>query len=71
MRAIRARYDPYVQARSRITQLAQLGHNIDKVEYIVMGGTFMSLPDDYRDYFIRRLHDALSGHNSSSVREVI
>lgn len=26
-----------------------------------MGGTFMSLPPDYRDYFIRNLHDALSG----------
>lgn len=31
----------------------------------------MSLPDDYRDYFIRNLHDALSGHRSSSVAEVI
>lgn len=30
MRAIRARYDPYMQARSRLTQLSQLGHNIDK-----------------------------------------
>ena len=26
-----------------------------------MGGTFMSLPEEYRDYFIRNLHDALSG----------
>jgi histone acetyltransferase (RNA polymerase elongator complex component) len=26
-----------------------------------MGGTFMSLPADYRDYFVRNLHDALSG----------
>ncbi|KAJ1368139.1 Elongator complex protein 3 [Parelaphostrongylus tenuis] len=58
MRAIRARYDPYLQTRGRITQLMQLGHSIDKVEFIVMGGTFMSLPDDYRDYFIRSLHDA-------------
>lgn len=29
-----------------------------------MGGTFMSLDADYRDYFIRNLHDALSGHTS-------
>ncbi|EFJ47119.1 hypothetical protein VOLCADRAFT_61745 [Volvox carteri f. nagariensis] len=65
MRAIRARYDPYVQARGRVDQLRKLGHVVDKVEYILMGGTFMSLPADYRDYFIRNLHDALSGHASS------
>lgn len=37
MRAIRARYDPYEQARARIDQLKSLGHSVDKVEYIVMG----------------------------------
>lgn len=31
MRAIRARYDPYVQARSRVDQLRKLGHSVDKV----------------------------------------
>lgn len=36
-----------------------------------MGGTFMSLPEDYRDYFIRNLHDSLSGHSSSSVKEAV
>ena len=36
-----------------------------------MGGTFMSLPEDYRDYFIRNLHDALSGHTSSDVHQVL
>lgn len=35
-----------------------------------MGGTFMSLPEDYRDYFIRNLHDALSGHTSTTLAEV-
>lgn len=53
MRAIRARYNPYLQTRHRVEQLKQLGHTVDKVEFIVMGGTFMSLPDNYRDYFIR------------------
>eukprot|EP00062_Callorhinchus_milii_P026844 gi/632989444/ref/XP_007883652.1/ PREDICTED: elongator complex protein 3-like [Callorhinchus milii] len=71
MRAIRARYDPYLQTRHRVEQLKQLGHTVDKVEFIVMGGTFMALPEDYRDYFIRNLHDALSGHTSSSVAEAV
>ncbi|KAF7996196.1 hypothetical protein HCN44_001828 [Aphidius gifuensis] len=71
MRAIRARYDPLLQTRHRVDQLKQLGHSVDKVEFIVMGGTFMSLPDDYRDYFIRNLHDALSGHISNNVDEAV
>ena len=36
-----------------------------------MGGTFMSLDPSYRDYFIRNLHDALSGHNSENVAEAV
>lgn len=71
MRAIRARYDPYLQTRHRVDQLKQLGHNVDKVEFIVMGGTFMALSEEYRDYFIRNLHDALSGHSSNNVAEAV
>ncbi|TMS12320.1 Elongator complex protein 3 [Larimichthys crocea] len=71
MRAIRARYDPYLQTRHRVEQLKQLGHSVDKVEFIVMGGTFMALAEDYRDYFIRNLHDALSGHTSNNVAEAV
>ncbi|XBW36419.1 hypothetical protein QEN19_001998 [Hanseniaspora menglaensis] len=71
MRAIRARYDPYEQCRGRIDQLKQLGHSVDKVEYIVMGGTFMSLPNDYRENFITQMHNALSGYNGSDLDEAI
>ncbi|XP_049914508.1 elongator complex protein 3 [Epinephelus moara] len=71
MRAIRARYDPYLQTRHRVEQLKQLGHSVDKVEFIVMGGTFMALPEEYRDYFIRNLHDALSGHTSNNAAEAV
>lgn len=71
MRAIRARYDPYEQARGRVEQLKQLGHSIDKVEYVVMGGTFMSLDKEYRESFIVQLHNALSGYNGSNLMEAI
>merc|ERR1711936_1198527 len=50
MRAIRARYDPFLQTRNRVDQLNSLGHNTDKVEFIVMGGTFMALDEVHRDY---------------------
>lgn len=60
-----------VQSRGRVDQLRRLGHSVDKVEFILMGGTFMSLPADYRDYFIRNLHDSLSGHTSRDVDEAV
>ncbi|KAF8249428.1 histone acetyltransferase ELP3 [Wilcoxina mikolae CBS 423.85] len=71
MRAIRARYDPFEQARGRVDQLRQLGHSVDKVEYIIMGGTFMSLPESYRDWFIASLHNALSGYTTENVDEAV
>ncbi|KAI8825084.1 uncharacterized protein EV422DRAFT_244821 [Fimicolochytrium jonesii] len=71
MRAIRARYNPYEQARGRVDQLKQLGHSVDKVEYIIMGGTFMSLAEEYRNWFIANLHDALTGYTSNDVDEAV
>ena len=72
MRAIRARYDPFEQARGRVDQIKALGHSVDKVEYIIMGGTFMSLPESYRNEFISQLHNALSGYsNTTSVDEAV
>jgi elongator complex protein 3 len=71
MRAIRARYNPFLQTRARVEQLRGLGHAVDKVEFILMGGTFLSLDAAYRDEFVRQLHDALSGHTSSSCAEAV
>ncbi|KAJ3027498.1 UNVERIFIED_CONTAM: Elongator subunit, partial [Siphonaria sp. JEL0065] len=71
MRAIRARYNPYDQARGRMDQLKALGHSVDKVEYILMGGTFMSLPEDYRNWFIANLHNACSGSTSLDIDEAV
>ncbi|KAL1853817.1 Elongator subunit [Paecilomyces lecythidis] len=71
MRAIRARYDPFEQARGRVDQIKSLGHSVDKVEYIIMGGTFMSLPVDYRESFISQLHNALSGYQTDNVDEAV
>ncbi|KDN48868.1 histone acetyltransferase ELP3 [Tilletiaria anomala UBC 951] len=71
MRAIRARYDPFEQSTGRVRQLRELGHEVDKVEYIVMGGTFMSLSEDYRNKFIAQLHNALSGFTGIDVDEAV
>ncbi|KAK0926297.1 Elongator subunit [Friedmanniomyces endolithicus] len=71
MRAIRARYDPFEQARGRVDQIRSLGHSVDKVEYIIMGGTFMSLAPKYREEFVTQLHNALSGYQTNNVDEAV
>jgi elongator complex protein 3 len=71
MRAIRARYDPYAQVQRRLAELASLGHGTNKVEIIVMGGTFLCLPQPYREHFIASIFDSLSGHDSASVADAV
>lgn len=48
-----------------------MGHNVDKIEFIIMGGTFMSLSKNYRDFFIRNLHDALNGNQSINHQQAV
>ena len=52
MRAIDAEFDPYRQVHNRLRSLELNGHQTDKIELIVMGGTFSYLPKDYQKKFI-------------------
>jgi elongator complex protein 3 len=52
MRAIHANFDPYIQVQSRLHALELNGHKTDKIELIIMGGTFSCLPKDYQMWFI-------------------
>ncbi len=63
MRAIRNDYDAYLQVFNRLEQYILLGHNINKIELIVMGGTFPSMPWQYQYSFIK---NALRGMNDFS-----
>lgn len=63
MRAMRNQYDAYLQVFNRLEQYVALGHNHDKVELIVMGGTFPSMPEEYQNSFIR---DAFAAMNDFS-----
>ena len=42
-----------------------------QVEFIIMGGTFMSMPEDYRNTFVAQLHNALSGFTGTDVDEAV
>jgi len=52
MRAILTDFDPYRQVGARIKSLDVTGHKTDKIELIVMGGTFSFLPKKYQEWFI-------------------
>lgn len=59
-RAEQCLFDPYLQVSSRIRVLAQLGHPVDKVELIVLGGTWTDYPEAYRRWFAAELFRALN-----------
>ena len=52
MRAIRCGYDPYKQTILRLAALENNGHQPEKIELIVIGGTWSYLPRKYRYWFI-------------------
>jgi elongator complex protein 3 len=69
MRGAQNSFDPYLQVRSRIDQLSAIGHKVDKIELIIMGGTFPATPTEYQTWFIQRCLDAITGKNSQSLEE--
>jgi len=60
MRAIRNNFDPYLQIFNRLEQYVLLGHNFEKIELIIMGGTFPSFPKKYQEEFIKFTFKALN-----------
>lgn len=53
-------FDPYVQVAARLQALHQMGHSTDKVELIVLGGTWCDYPEGYQYWFIKELFRALN-----------
>jgi elongator complex protein 3 len=69
MRGLQNKFDPYLQVISRIEQLKAIGHAVDKIELIVMGGTFPATPLDYQMWFIQRCLDAIASKESANLEE--
>ena len=53
-------FNPYQQTSSRLSALYWIGHPIDKVELIVLGGTWSSYPESYQVWFLTRVFHALN-----------
>jgi len=71
MRAIQADFEAGRQVKSRLKQYGEMGHPTDKCEIIVMGGTFLEMPVEYRKDFIKGIYDALNGTVSGTLDEAI
>src|SRR5574341_1102028 len=71
MRALMLDFDPFRQVDERLAAMARIGHTTDKVELLVLGGTWSSYPHDYQEWFIRRCFDALNGADSQSIEQAL
>ena len=60
MRALEHGFDPYTQVKSRLETLTSVGHPTDKVELLILGGTFSSYRRDYQEWFVRRCFEAMN-----------
>jgi elongator complex protein 3 len=61
MRALEHEFDPFTQVESRIRALKNLGHPTDKIELLILGGTWSSYRRDYQEWFVARCFDAMNG----------
>ena len=69
MRASQVKYDAYEQVKARLKAFVAMGHPIDKIELILMGGTFLQYPRKFQDKFVKGCYDALNGGKSKTLEE--
>ena len=67
--AIENEYDPKLQIMTKIDKLVTYGHEPTKLEIVIVGGTFLFMPKDYQENFIKSCYDALNGTDSVSLEE--
>lgn len=69
MRGLHHKFDPFDQVAARLEALQAVGHPTDKIELLVLGGTWSAYRKDYQEWFILRCFDALNGVNSTTLDE--
>jgi len=60
MRGLEYEFDPFAQVRSRIEALEAVGHPTDKIELLILGGTWSSYRRDYQEWFVKRCFEAMN-----------
>ncbi len=67
--ALSSQFDPFQQVRACLEKYERNGHNINKVETMIEGGTFISVPPDYQYSFVKGVFDGLNGYISKSLED--
>jgi elongator complex protein 3 len=68
-RAALNHFDPYAQVWNRLLALYRMGHSVEKVELIILGGTWSSYPEPYQRFFVKRCFEAASDFDTSAQPE--
>ena len=69
MRALHHAFDPYDQVMARLKQLEAVGHPTDKIEMLILGGTWSSYRKDYQEWFLMEVYRALNGKVHDTLAE--
>lgn len=62
-RGVEHAFDPFTQVSSRLKALHEVGHPTDKIELLILGGSWTAYPASYREWYIRRCFEALNQEN--------
>ncbi len=69
LRARKCDFEPKKQVQFRLNTLGDMGHALDKVELIIMGGTFLAYPQEYQYQFVKDCYDALNARQATNLEE--
>jgi elongator complex protein 3 len=62
-------FDPYQQTEARIRALNNIGHATDKIELLILGGTWSAYRRDYQQWFIKRCLDVMNERVAQSLQQ--
>lgn len=65
------KFDPLAQVTDSLELLRKNGHDTSKIELILLGGTILSMPQDYQNEFVKLSYDALNGQSSECLEDAI
>ena len=68
-RAFQNNFDPYLQVQSRLESYQAIGHPIDKIELLILGGSWSAYDESYREWFVKRCLDAMNGSDADTLEE--
>jgi len=69
-RALTNHFDPYAQVYNRLIALKNIGHNIEKVELLVLGGSWSAYTQDYQLWFVTQCYKAMNDVTESSTEYI-